>query len=253
MLNKGWGSWAMNDIARNYEDALFRLVIHEAVKEKSRSYMAEAASAEVIIRAETDQRARKLIGRKLHRLHFDHVGRGSLRFFSRAVLVIAVIFTLTFGITMSVDALRADFTRFLLTFYPDSTRIELIREETDGSLIEGGQTLRITNKYVPTYIPDGFTLHSIAMTDLDLDLYYLNEEGGMISFSEYGSGMSTHIDTENAEIVKTVDISGHPGILAYEQGMTTVSWQAGEVYFVLFAHLDMDETLEIARSVILLK
>ena len=242
----------MNDIAREHEEALLKLVVYEAVKAKCAEYMAEAAAADIDISETADARAKKLIDKEYRKHRIKSSGKTATKLIRRVAVAVAIVFTLTFGVTMSVQAFRDSFTRFLLTFYSDSTRLELIQENSSGNRIESGQYLGF-DQHAPTYIPEGFIVKSLTMTDGDMDIYYEDDEGKVISFSRYASDSATHIDSEHADAISTVDISGAQGMLVVEDSMTTVTWNTENHYFVLFTYLNEEETLKIARSVKILE
>ena len=242
----------MNDIAREHEEALLKLVVYEAVKAKSAEYMAEAAAADIDISETADARAKKLIDKEYRKHRIKSSGKTATKLIQRVAVAAAVVITVTFGVTMSVQALRDNYTRFLMTFDAESTRLEHIQENFDGNRIESGQQLGI-DQHAPTYIPEGFIVKSLTMTDGDMDIYYENDEGKVISISRYASDSATHINSEHADAISTVDISGAQGILMVEDSMTTVTWNTENHYFVLFTYLNEEETLKIARSVKILE
>lgn len=238
----------MNEIVREYEDALFKLIVYEAVKEKSAEYMKEAIATDIDIPENTDVKVKKMICKEFRKRHLKSSGKIALKTARRIAIVAAIVISITFSVTMSVQALRENFTRFLLTFYSDSTRLELIQENSEKNRIESGQVLGMT-QHAPTYIPEGFVVKSLTMTGNDIDIYYENPDGKFISFARYAGDSATHINSENADIINTVDISGMQGMLVVEDDTTTITWYTDDYYFVLFTYLSEDESLKIARSV----
>ena len=66
-MAKGIENTSMNDIAREHEEALLKLVVYEAVKAKSAEYIAEAAAADIDISETADARAKKLIDKEFRK------------------------------------------------------------------------------------------------------------------------------------------------------------------------------------------
>ena len=82
------------------------------------------------------------------------------------------------------------------------------------------------------------------------DIVYQNDKGEQISFTSASGTSVTQVDTENADNIETIDISGSKGLLVEKEGLTTVIWSAGNHYFVLMSQLSKEETIKIAKSVV---
>ena len=168
----------------------------------------------------------------------------------RAVVVIMAIVTVSFTVTMSVEALRSRFVSFLMTFTPRYTELQLQEYDENGNVLEGGQPIKMKDVYVPSYIPAGFEIISMNTYNSESDIVYQNDKGEQISFTSASDTSVTQVDTENADNIETIDISGSKGLLVEKEGLTTVIWSAGNHYFVLMSQLSKEETIKIAKSVV---
>ena len=236
-----------------YEDSLFRLIMHSASEKEGKLLLEEKAalqgdtsnqpSAEAVKRFEqklTAYRKKSNAQKKTHIFH-SFVNKAAIFF-----LLLIVTFSTA---VVSVQALRVKVMNFLIDIQPEYTSFQ-IKDNASGS---SGEKLTVnwTNTYLPTYIPAGYEVDSLTYTEPLKEITYRNQKdkNSLIDFSENDSSNNVEIDTENADVFKTVYINGHKGTLVVKNSQTTVAWGMDQHIFVVCTEESMEETLKIAQNV----
>lgn len=98
--------------------------------------------------------------------------------------------------------------------------------------------------FYPTYIPEGFALHSAISSEAE----YRTSDGRVLGFGETEYGGSTNLDTENAN-VSTVMVNGAEATLIEKGKWTAVVWFANNRMFSVDIDGSVEEALRIANSV----
>lgn len=241
----------MTEHIREYEDALFKAAIYEMAKDESKVLMDKMNLQEAEAPSELlDKRVHNMMATELKKSRTKKFGKKARKTAMRAVVVIMAIVTVSFTVTMSVEALRSRFVSFLMTFTPRYTELQLQEYDENGIVLEGGQPIKMKDVYVPSYIPAGFEIISMNTYNSESDIVYQNDNGEQISFTSASGTSVTQVDTENADNIETIDISNSKGLLVEKEGLTTVTWSAGNHYFVLMSRLSKEETIKIAKSVV---
>ena len=238
-----------------YEDSLFRLVMHDAAEKEGKLFLEEKAalnddmsnrpSAEA-----TEEFKRKAYGNKNRS---QKKWRISSRFINKAAVFFLVLI-ITFSAAMvTVKALRIKVMNFLIDIQPEYTSFQ-IKDNVSGS---SGEKLTVnwTNTYLPTYIPAGYEVDSLTYTEPLKEITYQNQKdkNSLIDFSENDSSNNVEIDTENATVLKTVFVNGHKGTLVVKNSQTTVTWEMDHYIFVVCTDESIEETLKIAQNVKFIK
>ena len=240
----------MNDYLTQYEDALFKAAIYEAAKDKSVILMEEAS---MIQEKATDElalkRFKKYIGKKFRKHNSKSFIKTALKITSRVAIVVMIFVTVMFSATISVEALRSRFIKFLMNVDEKYTELKLEEYDENGNPIEIGKSLGINNIYAPTYIPNGFDIISFDTMEYDTDIYYIAPDGNYISFMACTGTTVSRIDTENADRVENVNVGGKTGVLTEKDDTITLTWSNEDHYFILMSKLDESEIIKIADSV----
>ena len=240
----------MSDYMREYEDALFKTAIYEMAKDDSKSLTdndiqrKNEAPSELL-----DKRINKMINLALHKSKAKQFRKHARKIAMRVAVVIMAVVTVSFALTMSVEALRSRFVSFLMTFTPRYTELQLQEHDENGNVLEGGQTMKMKDIYAPSYVPEGFEIVSMDITNGDSNIVYQNGNGEQISFDSASGTSVTQIDTENADNIETIDIMGNQGMLEEKDGLTTITWSIDDSYFVVMSQTSKEETIKIAESV----
>jgi len=235
-----------------YEDIWWRIVMHkyaQAEGEKLLQLNEEVKNdPRYKISAEGQKRIFKSIENYFRRKNFNIFLKKTQKAFAKiAVFFFVFVAVLAIAYT-SVEAFRVQVLNLLLTVEKEYTSLRLGNGESNGSMIAGfGDT------YAPSYIPEGYRFDSIVkMEDLKV-IEYINDEENLISFYECNSSMVINVDTEDAQILKTIKINGSEGIFVLKNEIATVSWAYDNKIFVIIAQINEDEIMQIAKNVIFVK
>ena len=165
------------------------------------------------------------------------------------IAVVFFVFSAILAVTFTtVEAFRVQVLNFFLTFEPEYTSLKFEKGKTDGNMTAG-----FNNIYAPSYIPEGYQIDNLMIINNFKEIKYVNEEGIFISFFESSHSSVTNIDTENADILKSIAINGAEGLFVLKNELVTVSWAHDNRIFVITAQISEEEMVKIAESVIFIK
>lgn len=156
-----------------------------------------------------------------------------------AVLVAALV--ASFGAVMLVEAWREAFFAFWREKFPDHSIV---------AYVQTGETALPEElmKYAPAYIPEGYELIIRDATDVDYTLYYKNEQGQSIYFSQIRLDMASYaIDTETHDF-EIIDLDGQPARFLPNEGEYMLVWENNQYSFLLRVNIDKEELIKIAKS-----
>jgi hypothetical protein len=199
---------------RDYEQSLFRLAVYDAAQ-------AEGA----LDGADTDgegpdpaQLARFMQALE-HREKNPEKPRKAPRFklvyrLAASAAVLLVVFLVCIA---TVDAFRLEVLNLLIRIEPKYTLIRL----EDGPAAAWDDP-------VPTYVPQGYEVTDITDDDHYKMIVYSDIDGGdgFIIFHDYDKDNQVAIDTENADYIRTVTISGEEATVAVKDNITNLVWAA---------------------------
>jgi hypothetical protein len=244
---------AREKLYEEYEDSFFRLVMHNAAEKEGKLFLEERAKLNDISANSPSNEAAREFERKLTAYRKGKRSQEKKRFSRRFINKAAVFFLLlivVFSTAMvSVQAFRVQVMNFLINIQPEYTSFQ-IKDNASGS---SGEKLTVnwTNTYLPTYIPSDYEISEISKKDSYQRLTYQNIRNKDLSiiYFEYNSSNSVAIDTENASLVKAMEINGSKGTLVVKDSLVTITWKIDDHMFVVQTQLDADEAIKIAQSV----
>lgn len=120
-----------------------------------------------------------------------------------ASIVVVVVVSLTV-VTLSVDGFREKFTSFFTNFTSEEYATVDVGESDEMFSEYQGQ-------FVPTAIPEGYKVESVVNGAAKFEITLKNKDGNMIVLKEQSSDLKLNIDTENADILKDVEVNGVKG------------------------------------------
>lgn len=236
-----------------YEESLFRLVIHHAAEKEGKIYLNEMAELKSSSENQPSAEAIKRFKRKLITYKRKNKPRKKKQFISRFINKAAIFFLvliIAFSTAMvSVQAFRIQVLNFLTDIQPEYTSFQI---EENGSGTSGEKlTVNWTNTYLPAYIPAGYEVDSFTYTEPLKEITYRSQKNKnlLIDFSDNDSSNNVEIDTEDASVVKTVFVNDHKGTLVVKNSQTTVAWEMNHHIFVICTEENREETLKIAQNV----
>lgn len=124
-----------------------------------------------------------------------------------ASIAVAVLVCFS-AVTLSVDGFKEHISKFVNNLSSSiSASIKLSDNENDAKLAS------YEGQYVPTYIPEGYKVETVTNLETVKSITFKNNEENTIIFCEQAADVKLNIDTENADNVEDVDVSGIKGVL----------------------------------------
>lgn len=121
-----------------------------------------------------------------------------------ASIVVVVVVSLTV-VTLSVDGFREKFTSFFTNFTSEEYAGVKVGEEDDLFMSYKGQ-------FVPSVIPEGYEIESVVSDENMFEIMLKNEQDCIIVLREQSAELKSNIDTEDADVIKDVEINGMKGL-----------------------------------------
>jgi hypothetical protein len=237
-----------SELFEEYEDSLWRVIMYNYAEHEGKEILKEHEADKDNPEYQPSKEERKLFHKKLNNELRKHKLRSIVKTTKKVLPKFAVIFLiLAIGFTtlfMTVEAFRGVVLNFIVTFY--DTHVEVRLPSNNPSNIP----ISFSNGYIPTYIPKGYLINGISDMGEYKMIEYINDEGKFIDFYEFDSSMKTAIDTENADIIKSIKINGIDGIFVLKNEKANISWANAERVFLISAQLSEKEMVKIAESVI---
>lgn len=236
------------EVRRDYENALLRLVMHNVAEREGRKFLeenramgppetpSEATLSNFEALLSTRLRRQQFLTRRQSRL-------AAVRKMAAAMLIGTVVFVTAMT---TVQAFRVRVMNLWLDIRPEYTTFKL-KEKNTGPPYDDF-TVNWINAYVPTFIPEGYTVSSMSIGALHGEIIY-ESDASLITYSELNESVSPTLDTENADHIETVNINGNSGMLIVKNEWTTVIWAIDESIFRLRTQTDIETAIKVARGV----
>lgn len=133
-----------------------------------------------------------------------------------ASIAVAVLVCFS-AVTLSVDGFRNRFTEFLSNFSnSDHASVDIGNSKNDELL------LSYKGQYVPTYIPEGYTVTEVVNEKSMCSLTLENESNMFIMITEQSANIKSRMDTEGADSVENIEINNMKGLLVVKNGVTSI-------------------------------
>jgi len=241
-----------NELYKQYEDCLFRVLMYRYAENEGERFIVEN---EALKRENKYQPSPKAVGRfnksvnkaviksKLHSFMI------SIRPLINKAAVFIVILGLVFSFTFTfVSAFRIEVLNLLLKFQEKYTLIRL--DDNENNTDSDNSYILWRNVYVPTYIPEGYYIYSFTNEANIKVIDFVDDHGNIITFCELSASIENTLDTENASLVKNININGNDGLLVIKADRVSIAWSDNERIFTLHTQLSVEETVKIAESVL---
>jgi len=197
---------------------------------------------------EFDQRMKRLIARHDRREAFKKIRKRTVRFLPKAAIFLLVLLGSFTIVVTSVQALRVKALNIILNIQNQYTSIQT-KDENNGQTKQGNEQIPPNwSGYVPNYIPHGFKIVKTEEREMLNAIYYSNEQGQTIRFTQYrSSDTDLRIDTEGATI-QHISIHNTDALLVEKQGLVSIGWKE-EFLFSLIGEVDKAEMIKMAESI----
>ncbi|MCB8818102.1 DUF4367 domain-containing protein [Desulfosporosinus shakirovi] len=234
-----------------YEDSMFRLVMHDAAEKEGKLFLAEKEklrnAPESLPSEETFKRFSKQLEGQLKKHKAYARRRRMFKALNKIAVAMLAVIVILFTTVVTVQAVRVRALNFLMDIQPKYTSFQL--KESDSGSDNGGSVVGWTNAYVPTYIPDGYKVSNSSNGKLLKKIEFKNQQGSLITYTELSEGSSPALDTENASDFETVSINGHKGTLAVKNSLVTIIWEMNNGMFMIRAQTSKDTAMKMAEGV----
>ena len=152
----------------------------------------------------------------------------------KAAIFISVL-TIGFAITFTtVDAFRVLVFNFTIEQKEKFSVISL--SENDNSVVPS----ELNDKYYPHYLPEGYEVKSTFISDIGVEIFYVNNNKEIISYSYFGKDATAGIDTEN-RTETIVLVNGLSGSIFSKNGHRTLVFKSDEHIFIIEGHIAQDD------------
>lgn len=162
---------------------------------------------------------------------------------SKRAAIFLVVFSLSVLMTtLSVDAFRIKLFNMIT---------EVKEKYTSISITEKNQEIEDTfwsSYFKPQFVPKDYKLTDGQSFGALKIMFYTNNAGKELQFSQTSSNPDFQVDTENAK-VSDVIINGEKGILVEKDNISTLIWTAEENTFFIMGELNRDTIIKMAESI----
>lgn len=160
-----------------------------------------------------------------------------------ACVVIAMLIAMTTTV-FSVKALRDPFVNFIVKTYEKFSTVIFENTET-----KSGKNTIITQRYEPTYIPDGYKKTFEETLSLSYFCEYTNDSGDKLTFEQnLIENAQAGIDTENS-VLETIYINGIEGLYFENKSLHNIMFSNKQYSFFVSGRLLKSELIQIAESI----
>lgn len=234
------------DPRRKYGEALLEMAAYLlAMEELERAEQPLPEAEERLLEAQY-RSTQPDMGRHLRAAERRQRWRSAARRRIPQVLKVAVILILVLNLSVAVacavnEAVRARVLRFMFT---------IRTEYTELSFAPTGETVDVppewTFSFYPTYIPEGYALFDVAVTDEIGTVTYIKGEDQYVRIRVESKQAEGNIDTEDSSI-SWIRVHGHEAMIAEKDGRAIIVWPEGEWFFTVIVN-GREEPIEQTRA-----
>lgn len=163
------------------------------------------------------------------------------RFRVRKSMAAAALIIVVFSAFMSVEAIRVPVIKLSEKIYTEFSEI-LFNNEKNIDTPD-----KIEEIYVPSYIPEGYTLEEENnMTSMNI-MVYSNQQEQVIFVDQYTLSVSMAVDTEGIT-TEEITVNGRVGIIYTKKGLTTIIINDNRYAYLISGYESREEIIRIAES-----
>lgn len=172
------------------------------------------------------------------RRHITRIGR------SAAVVLLAVGCGMAV-LVLSVDAFRVNMFNLVTEITERYTSVDFVAQEASEQVMIPEEWQQV---YLPVFVPEGYQVaDTMSVGDMRI-LFYRNEFGDEIQFSQSPTGGSFQLDTEDAT-TQQVFIGQKEGLLVEKEGLRTLLWYDHVHTFYLIGNIDEETIIQMAENI----
>ncbi|GHU35330.1 hypothetical protein FACS1894105_03820 [Clostridia bacterium] len=195
------------------------------------------------------ERKRKIlaVGRRSEKKIQSRKNSNALRYFNTVAVAVLVVVSVTFVSLLSVEAVRNEIAKVVMTFYKENINVFISNDDIDVPTT-------ITEIFLPSYIAEGFVKVEENKFRSNVRVIYSNADvDAQLIFNQHLLNLDVNFDGEDYTLSK-VEINGKEGFL-YEYtkpgGIFAINllWQDGRYSYTITAYgVSTDEVLKTASS-----
>lgn len=198
----------------------------------------EEALRAITISPKTERRMARLF---YHQKHFYYTLINTAA--KRAACILTALFLAATVATVSVEALREGFVRFVVETFERGSFIWFSKED------EGTLTLLPITPKLPAYLPEGYQLVANMNSETELNMIYERGEGETINYQQKQKGSKISVNTEGVSYEKILVADSHHGIIFQNKGSWFLIFNDQEYMYTLIGTVSKEEILKIATSI----
>lgn len=231
-----------------YEDSLFKLVMHDAAEKEGQLFLEEKAKLKNNPEYQPSPAAIQRFSQQLdNHLKKQKGYAGKQRILStinRAAVAMLIILVLLGSVVMTVEAVRVRVLNFVMNVKPEYTSFAL---KDNGN--RGEKNVDWHKAYAPTFIPAGYEVNAVSAGEFSKTIEFKNKQGLLITYMELNEDSQSQLDTQNASSIETVNINGHEGKLIIKNAMLTIIWPMHDHMCIIRGQMEKDTAVKIAEEV----
>ncbi|MGS0764883.1 DUF4367 domain-containing protein [Syntrophomonas curvata] len=231
-----------------YEDSLFKLVMHNAAAKEGQLFLEEKAKLKNDLEFQPSPAAVRNFRHQLdiHLKKQQAYARKQriLNTINRVAVAMVIMLVLLGSVVMTVEAVRVRVLNFIMNVEPEYTSFELKGNDKSGSAIVDWH-----KAYVPTFIPAGYEVSGVSTGQFEKSIEFKNKQGLLITYMELSESSKPQLDTENASTIKTININGYEGKLIVKDSLVTVIWPMNDHMYIIRGQIKEETAVKIAEGV----
>ena len=242
------------DIQEEYEDLVFRKVMAIYVENESKQILAEIKAEKENNNVPVDTREiEKLYDKKERRENLSILWRYSKKVVSFAAMIVFVaIISLSSAVVAFADVREsiAEYLYYYLTYAEKGTHTEVSIGEKFGFIDE--EHYNWDGAFAPTYMTEGFMLTD-ENVGADIKSHTYTYQNEFIYIEQNTEKTGSHIDTEDAQIIKEIVIGNSQGLFVEKGGLTYITWSCGDTLLFVCGTTDSTEIIKISEGLKIVK
>ncbi len=176
-----------------------------------------------------------------HQKHFYYTWINTAA--KRVACILVAIFLAATITTVSVEALRESFIRFVVETFEKGSAIWFSKEDEDTLTYQP-----ITPK-IPTYLPEGYHLVADMSDEIELNMIYEGQETENISYQQQLKDSKLTVNTEGVDYKKMVISDSYEGMIFQNKGNTFLIFNDNEYMYSFVGTVSQEEIIKIAESI----
>ncbi len=220
------------------KDLLLDAILLRALEEENKELEREIRAANEALTKEEDERLKALLKATWKK---EQARQRRNRYLLRTAVCFAVMLVVSFSVVMNVQAWRANVINYVLTVF----------EDHGVWSPEGNTSIHSRVRYLPTYIPEGYTNEDVALDNENmLAIYYYDDDNtSAIVFQILYEDANTFIDTENAQTTQIYQNDQELTMLVKDDQRQLIGVIPGTEYrYVISGDISEEEMLRISNS-----